>query len=208
MPDGNVTTYCETLYDKARRELKWNIAFAIIASAVLFLLALVIFLNRFVLIKVYVSGSSMYPTLKSGDIVVLNTRAEPEYGDIIVIKDEKENGDWLIKRAIAFGGDTIQIKDGSVFLKKSGETDFNKLEENYLAESVKTIWNDARANGFTIPDGEIFYLGDNRVVSSDSRSTYGTCQQKQIVGVVSDLAVKIKGITTFLNNLSLSINKI
>ena len=209
MPDGKVMTYCDTLYDKARRELKWNIAFAIIASAILSVFALIIVLNHFVLIKVYVSGSSMYPTLKSGDIVILNTHSVPEYGDIIVIKGEKENGDWLIKRAIAFGGDTIKIEGGCVYLKKSGETDFTELYEPYVAKWNATYFNNSPVE-FTqqIKVGEIFYLGDNRLYSRDSRSEFNTCTESQIVGVVSDFAVRAKEITTVLNNFSLSVKNI
>ena len=190
-----------TLYDKYRRDLASNAAFGIAASFILFILVAVIIVVNFLFIKVKVSGSSMFPTLKSGDVVMVNAYGAPDYGDIIIISGEKSNGDWLIKRAIAFGGDTVKIEGGYVSIKKSGETEFTKLEnEPYLANNGITFWNDVRASGWEIEEGQIFYLGDNRTNSSDSR-VYGTCYRSQIVCVVSDFAVKMKGVNKFFEKL-------
>lgn len=198
------TTYNISLYEKRRREIKFDIWFGAITAILLLILAAIIFISNFVLIKVYVSGSSMYPTLKNGEIVMLNTYRTPHYGDIIVISGEKDNGDWLIKRAIAFGGDTVKIEGGAVYLKKSQEADFVKLDESYLAEGVITpsyLPADMSLRVWEVETDCVFFLGDNRMNSSDSRSGFGTCESSQIVGVVSDFALKTKGITTFFGQI-------
>ena len=201
MSDGQVVTHRRSLYGKYLRELKSNIVFGIVASAVLFILATMVIVNNLILVKVYVSGSSMEHTLHSGDIVVLNTCRAPRYGEIIVVSGEKSNGDWLIKRAIAFGGDTVKIQGGYVYLKKAGETEFIKLEEPYLARQGITFWDDAKADGYLIAENNIFYLGDNRQNSKDSRSEFGTCETSQVVGVVSEFAVKTRGLNKFLDKI-------
>ncbi len=187
----------KTLYGKYYDDLRSNVAFGVVASILLLVLLLIIVANNFIFIKVYVSGSSMYPTLKDGDVVTVNRYAAPNYGDVIIVSGEKENGDWLIKRAIAFGGDTVRIEDGYVWLKKSGEADFTKLSEPYVAKEGSTFWDDPRAKGYLIEEGQIFYLGDNRTNSRDSRSSFGTCEKSQIVGVVGNFSIKFKGVNNF-----------
>ena len=208
-----LTTINKSLYGKYRRDLKVNNILCIISAIVLAILACVIFMNRFVLIKVCIEGTSMQPTLYEGDIVSLNTYAQPTYGDVIVIEGEKSfSKDWIIKRAIAFGGDEVKIEGGYVYLKKAGEEDFTKLFEPYLYKQGITFFptvsdeTNTEAKDWTIPEGYIFYLGDNRQHSADSRSYFGTCAKEQVVGVVSDLALKFKGVTTFLNSVSIAIN--
>ena len=205
-------TYRASLYEKNRREIKFDVWFGIITSIILFIIALAVFITNFVFIKVYIQGSSMYPTLKTGEVVMVNTYRAPDYGEVIVISGEKDNGDWLIKRAIAFGGDTVKIEGGYVYLKKSGETDFTKLFEPYLAEGVITpssLRPDTTAlRVWEIEEDDVFYLGDNRTNSSDSRSAFGTCNRSQVVGVVSDFAIKTKGVSTFFGNIASFINNL
>ena len=200
MPE-KTTTYRQSLYGKYRREIKFDIWFGVITAILLIILAATVFVSNFVFIKVHVEGLSMYPTIKNGDVVLVDTYRTPDYGNIIVISGEKSNGEWLIKRAIAFGGDTVKIEGGYVYLKKSGETDFIKLEESYLAQGVITPSalnpTDMSLRVWEIEENCVFYLGDNRTNSSDSRSGFGTCDKSQIVGVVGDFALKTKGIHTF-----------
>lgn len=207
-------TYQKSLYDKRRREIRSDIIFGVLMSIALLIIAVLVFISNFVLVKVYIKGRSMYPTLKDGDVVVLSTYRAPEYGDIIVISGEKTNGDWLIKRAIAFEGDTVKIEGGYVYLKKEGATEFTKLDEPYLVNKGITYYptvnnsHDILPAVFCVGENEIFYLGDNRTDSSDSRSGFGNCTSDQVVGVVSDFAMRTKGINTFFTNVASYINGI
>ena len=112
---------------------------------------------------------SMQNTLQPNDYLILSKMAykfggDVEYGDIVVFKSdvEQENGKkkLLIKRVIAKGGDTIAIADGQVY--RNGEI----LNEPY----IKDGYTNGGIDETTVPEGELFLMGDNRVVSIDSRS--------------------------------------
>ena len=137
--------------------------------------------------EVVVVGPSMEPTLKSGDVLYASRIREPRYNDVIVIDGEKED-EWIIKRVIGLGGDHIEITGGYVY--RNGI----KLEDDYLKYGYtdKLLWE-----AKTLEEDEIFYLGDNRPVSADSRYYFSTCMRSQVVGVVSDFWVKVKGVTAF-----------
>ena len=212
-------TINKSLYEKNAAELKSGIIFGTVASILLLIIVCWVFISNLVFIRVMVDGPSMQPTLYGGtaideyDIVFANVIRKPSYGDIIIISGEKEN-DWLIKRAIAFGGDTVKIKGGYVYLKKAGETDFTQLEEPYLAQQGITFYpsvtdsHNTLEHTWAIGEGQIFYLGDNRMHSADSRSSFGTCDKSQIVGVVSEFAVKMKGVNKFFEKLMIPIRRL
>ena len=210
-----VTTYGKSLYEEYRGEIRSNVIFSVCAAFVLTVLVFLVILTNFVLIKVKVSGSSMTPTLKTGDVVLVNVYGTPRRGDVIVISGEKENGDWLIKRAIALGGDSVKIEGGCVYLKKSGETDFAQVYEPYLNGEKITFYPDISDSDNTdakiweIEENQIFFLGDNRRHSHDSRAAdFGTCETAQIVGTVSDLAIKLRGVNTFFEQVAQRINSL
>ena len=207
MTREKVTTINKTLYGKYSRDLKVNNIICIISAIVLAILACVIYVNRFVLVKVYIEGPSMQPTLYGGDIVACNIYAKPTYGNVIVIKDQKPGSkDWIIKRVIGLEGDTVKIEGGYVYLKKTGEDDFTRLDEPYIAKQGYTFYNNlTNENVWEIGKGQIFYLGDNRMNSADSR-VFGMCDESQVVGVVSDFALRFKGVTGFINDASIAVN--
>lgn len=201
----------EILYGKKSSD--GFITVALIVEAVI--LAAFVIINQFLFSCVVVSGSSMNPTLETGDVLIMNIAKECDYGDVVVIDGKKKSGtdkdgnavyEWLIKRVIAKGGDTVDIKDGGVWLKKFGEAEFSLLEEDYVSAGNITEKNGEgiKKYPFIVPDGEIFFLGDNRGNSSDSRY-YGTCKESQIIGVVDEFAIKTKGFLTGINNFTLKI---
>ena len=116
---------------------------------------------------VVVHETSMTDTLQPGDYLLMNKKIyrhnEAERGDIVVLHSElkQENGreKLLIKRVIGLPGDTVFIKDNSVYI--NGEL----LEEDYIKEQG-VVPGDVEV---TVPEGELFVMGDNRRVSIDSR---------------------------------------
>ena len=124
----------------------------------------------------------MIPTLQNGErLVISNLFYEPTAEDIVVLCGEadREEGKNLIKRIIATEGQTIDIdfEAGEVYV------DGQKLDEPYILEP--TYLDEGTEFPLTVPEGEIFVMGDNRNGSRDSRSlTVGTVKEEYIVGRV------------------------
>lgn len=143
---------------------------SVIVSAVVVLLVFTFVFKIFV-----VSGDSMETTLVGGErIVVSDIMFTPERGDIICFysKTEKE---VLVKRVIATEGQVVDIKNGSVYV------DDVRLDEEYLDgqyTDYKTV-----TMPHTVKDDCVFVLGDNRLVSYDSRySEIGDIHKNDIFG--------------------------
>lgn len=162
-----------------RADRRINLALVLL---VIFILT-VLFLNTAVYTTVRVDGPSMCYTLEDEDVLTVNKIKRANYGDIVVIETK---GKWIIKRIIGKGGDSILIKDGYVY--RNGE----KLIEKYT--SGPTYPTD-KNTAWVVPEGHVFFLGDNRSVSLDSRSDYfGTVSENCIIGVVENWSVALKDI--------------
>ena len=171
----------DSLWEQDLKKQKSDKVFLLVLSVMLAVMVVFTVFNQYVFLNVSVSGPSMQPTLQTGDVVVLNRKREVAVGDIIVIGDVKNY--WLIKRVIACEeGDTVEIKDG--LLKVNGKI----VDEDYVLDGVSAAQDD-RLELLTLKKGEIFYLGDNRLNSSDSR-TYGACKDENVVGVVEEWSLK------------------
>ena len=137
-------------------------------------LAVVLFLGiNTVSARVRVDGFSMIPTLKDGEFVLVskvNYRfGNVERGDIIVFHFPLDPNQELIKRVIGLPGDTINVQNGTVSV--NGQI----LTEPYIAAAP------AYSGTWTVPDGQLFVLGDNRNDSSDSHS-WGFLPHEKVVG--------------------------
>jgi len=115
---------------------------------------------------IYVDGTSMEPTLIDTDkVIITDLFYTPHNGDVIVISNGEEYDKPLVKRVIAVPGQDLRIdfNTGDVYI------DGKKLDEPYIQGT--TIQGDRSAedvNGI-IPEGKLFVMGDNRIVSLDSR---------------------------------------
>lgn len=121
------------------------------------------FFIRYFIVELYlVDGPSMRPTLQSAERLVVNKFIyrfrHPERGEILVFRYPRDPSRDFIKRVIAVPGDTIEIRDGRVYVNAA------LLNEPYILS--KTRGNYPLA---TVPDGHIFVMGDNRNNSEDSR---------------------------------------
>ena len=148
-----------------------------IASAVV----IALFLTRFVIINAYIPTGSMEKTIMPGDRVIASRLhylfTEPKRGDIVVFKypdDEKTN---FVKRVIGLPGETVEIKNGEVYV------DNIKLEESYLAEEM----NKEDSGPYEVPEDSYFMMGDNRNNSRDSRywQTTKYVHKNKILGKVA-----------------------
>lgn len=128
-----------------------------------------------------VSGNSMIPTLRNGDYLITEKISyrfgNPRKGDIIVLKNPRDESQDFIKRIIATPGDTIKVEKNSVFINNQA------VNEPYLPSNTLT-----RQGAFLREDSEIrvganqyFVFGDNRSHSSDSRE-WGPVTREEIVG--------------------------
>lgn len=147
----------------------------LICIVVALILSLVI--TRYVAHHTSVEGSSMEPTLTNGDQLIVENISyylhEPERFDVVVFPFSNEVS--YIKRIIGLPGESIQIKDGTIYI--NGE----ELTENYGKETIEDPG--LAQEEIVLGDDEYFVLGDNRNASVDSRKAeVGTIKKSQIKG--------------------------
>ncbi len=149
-------------------------------EALIFALAFLVLLFTFVVRVVAVNGSSMVPTLNSGDrLLVQSSLFQVERGDVVVIDSYIDYGKPLVKRVIAVGGDRVDInaETGEVFV--NGQL----LDEPYIAEATRQKGD--MEFPLTVPEGYLFVMGDNRMHSTDSRyQDIGFIDERDILGQV------------------------
>ncbi|MBE7084735.1 MAG: signal peptidase I [Clostridiales bacterium] len=166
---------------------------------------------------VVVDGKSMSPTLMDEQHLLMrpvNEKRKADYGDIIVVYvgDYPEfqgatQPDFLIKRLIAKEGDAVKCIDGQVYVRYKGQEEFTPLNEPYANYIYGK--NSYDFTTYEVGEGEIFFLGDNRQRSMDSRYKENPPNQKlyskldrlykeeDIYGIVPDWAVRYDGILKF-----------
>lgn len=137
-----------------------------------------------------VDGSSMYPTLyggkdnvyTDGDKVVVNKYNTPQKGDIVVIHPKGQS--TMIKRVVATAGDTVKVVGGVLYVNGA------KADTSYLSDKNKLMYASYPDTlldmaEFTVKQGHIWVLGDNRLVSHDSRDPkIGQVSLDEVLGTV------------------------
>lgn len=123
--------------------------------------------------RVRVQNVSMQPTLYEGEFVLVSKLSywvgEPKIGDVIVFHAPTEPGEDFIKRVIGTPGDTVKVQDGKVFVNSY------RLDEPYIADVPRY------EGEWSVPEGQLFVLGDNRNQSSDSHR-WGFVPEDTLVG--------------------------
>ena len=120
------------------------------------IVVVVVLIRTFIITPVRVDGDSMKNTLKNGDILLLYKLSSINRFDIIVLDEEKDN-EKIIKRVIGMPGETIAIKKGKIYIN-------DKVIDDEYAYGETSDYNKV-----TLRDNEYFILGDNRLISKDSR---------------------------------------
>lgn len=160
---------------------------------------LALLIKTFLVQAFYIPSLSMAPTLEVGDrVLVRKILYEPARGDVIVFENPNpltepdrpwysDAWHWVIeglgfstspdrdfiKRVIGLPGETVEMRDGKVLI------DGRALEEPYL----DGLPPDTRAFApVTVPEGELFVMGDNRLNSNDSRFGLGSVPIDKVVG--------------------------
>ncbi len=125
-------------------------------------IALATFINKVIILKVEVPTGSMQNTINIGDRVITSRLSylfsDPKRGDIIVFPFPDDEKMDYIKRIIGLPGETIEGKDGYVYI------DGKKLEESYVTAKL-----DEDFGPYVVPKDSYFMMGDHREVSEDSR---------------------------------------
>ena len=131
---------------------------------IIFVVVVVLIVNNFLLINARVPSESMDKTIMTGDRFFGNRLAylfdDPERFDIVVFKYPDDESQLFVKRVIGLPGETVEIKDGKVYINGS-ET---PLDDSFTPETPTGDYGP-----YVVPDGSYFMLGDNRNHSGDSR---------------------------------------
>ena len=150
--------------------------------------ACVMLIRAYVIEPYTVPTGSMEPTILAGDNVFaqkvsLALGQDVEAGDIVVFynPDSTSDHDILVKRVIAVGGQTVDLVDGVVYV------DGVALDEDYTQGSTyalaSTLAGVEVSYPYTVPEGYVWLMGDNRENSADSRY-FGAVSCESLIGIV------------------------
>ncbi len=156
------------------------------------ILAVVTLVFVFAVRLVNVSGSSMYPTLYHGDLLVLESNVlmgDVEAGDIVVMTVPYFEDDPIVKRVIATEGQTVDIDFEQGIVYVDGEA----LDEPYINEPTYRSFAEIGMGleyPVTVTEGHLFVMGDNRNASDDSRfAPVGLVDERDVLGKVLLIAL-------------------
>lgn len=134
------------------------------------IVVVVVLIRTFIITPVRVDGDSMKNTLKNGDILLLYKLSSIDRFDIIVLDEEKDN-EKIIKRVIGLPGETVAIKKGKIYINDK------VIDDEYAYGETSDF------DKVTLADDQYFILGDNRLISKDSRY-FGPIKDNEIKGKI------------------------
>ena len=125
-------------------------------------LVLTLLIRGFIMESFLVQGHSMEPTLHHGERLLVNKVLyrwrEPVRGEIVVFRYPRDENTDFIKRVMGLPGETVELRLGRLYI------DERPLHEPYIRQAGLS-----NMDPVTIPEGQVFVLGDNRTNSEDSR---------------------------------------
>lgn len=154
-----------------------------LAGMVVLVLALSWGLRTFVFQAYEIPSGSMEKTIMTDDMVFAEKisyyTGEPQQGDIVTFKDPEIPSRVLIKRVVATGGQMVDLVDGRVYV------DGEPLDEPYTAGepsyALVPAYGTSISYPYTVPEGELWVMGDNRTNSQDSRY-FGSIDASSVTG--------------------------
>lgn len=153
----------------------WFYDFTRVATIFIFIFLII---NYFVFTLFIVSGASMDPNLKTGDVMFINRLqyifSPIKRGDIIALYFPGEDEKKFVKRILGLPGESLAITNSQILINN------NLLEEKYLYYGIKTYPEE----NLTLNQDEYYVMGDNREASSDSR-VWGPLRKNYIIGKAS-----------------------
>ena len=148
--------------EKFKKIIKENYSYILI-------IVVILLIRTYIVTPIRVNGTSMYPTLKQNEIMILNKiglKSGIDRFDIVVVKTDNNR---IIKRVIGLPGESVMYEDGKLYINGK------YVEDSYSLSKTKDFDN------IVLNEDEYFVLGDNREVSKDSRMI-GPVKKEQILG--------------------------
>lgn len=170
-------------------ELKEFVIFLLDSLKILLIALAIVIPVRMLLFQPFVvKGDSMEPNYHSGDYLIIDELSyrlrDPQRGEVIVFKYPLNPSYRYIKRIIALPNETLELKNGEVYISRA-DSEAQKIDESlYINSKTREEWKRMLSYGpLTLKGDEYFVMGDNRNYSSDSR-TWGVLPVKNITGKV------------------------
>ena len=148
--------------EKFKKIIKENYSYILI-------IVVILLIRTYIVTPIRVNGTSMYPTLKQNEIMILNKiglKSGIDRFDIVVVKTDNNR---IIKRVIGLPGESVMYADGKLYINGK------YVEDSYSLSETKDFDN------MVLKEDEYFVLGDNRAASKDSRMI-GPVKKEQILG--------------------------
>ena len=146
-----------------------------VLETVLPAILIALLINVFIGQATRVEGQSMEPNLHTDQRLVVEKLSyrfhPPSRFDVVVLRVSSQGDELLIKRVIGLPGETVEFRDGSVYI------DGQQLDEPYVSQTTRS----GRSGRVVVPPLHVFVMGDNRSHSNDSRS-FGPVPIENIIG--------------------------
>ncbi|MFJ7975945.1 signal peptidase I [Peribacillus sp. JNUCC 23] len=155
-------------------------------KACIIAIMIVLICRTFLFTPTLVSGESMMPNYQDGNYVIISKMSEIDRFDTVVFRAPSGDGNY-VKRVIGLPGDTVEMKDDLLYINGEPNPESYLLKAKQQLKATTLLTGDftlKSVTGFSmVPEGYVFVLGDNRLVSNDSRY-FGYIPMKSIIGEV------------------------
>ncbi|MFJ5622557.1 signal peptidase I [Peribacillus loiseleuriae] len=165
-------------------QIKGEIVLCLKACAIA--IVMVFICSTFLFTPTLVSGESMMPNYQDGNCVIISKMSEVGRFDTVVFRAPSGDENF-VKRVIGLPGDTVEMKDDLLYINGEPHPESYLLKAKERLKATTLLTGDFTLKDITgsstVPEGYVFVLGDNRLISNDSRY-FGYIPMKSIIGEV------------------------